>query len=317
MLRSGNERAAGDVGPLQIAEIAPVWILVFLGALDLGLSYLARYAFTGFSFVLAPIALMAGISYAYRRNGRSRTIADMGYYGAMWISFTALGAIFTYLMARPGLPLLDDQFARFDAAIGFDWLRWHRFLAGFHSINLMLEIAYSSLLLQIMVSVIYFSHVGQSERNADLLWSAFIALLFTAVLSSVFPALGAFQHFHMDLPRATHLPHLLALRDGSMSVFPLYQMQGIIAFPSFHTVMAILFIYAFRGKGWWFLLIGLLNILMLLSTPTFGGHYFADMVSGALIAGLAIYLVSRRRRTFTPDRVRTINVPATSASSGR
>jgi hypothetical protein len=317
MLSYGNEQAADGVGPLQIAEIAPVWILVFLGTLDLGLSCLAGYAFTGFSFVLAPIALMVGISYAYRRSGRSRTLADMGYYAGLWIGFTALGAIFTYLMARPGLPLFDDQLARFDAAIGFDWLRWHRFLAGFHSINLMLEIAYSSLLLQIVVSVMYFSHLGQSERNAELLWTAFVSLLLTAVLSAIFPALGAFHHFHTDLPRAIHLPHLLALRDGSMRVFPLRQMQGIIAFPSFHTVMAILFTYAFRRKGAWFLLIGLLNILMLLSTPTFGGHYLADMVSGALIAGFAIYLVSHRRRTFTSGQARTTDMPATSTSNGR
>jgi membrane-associated phospholipid phosphatase len=293
MLSYGNEQVADEIGPRQAAEIAPAWILLSLGILDLGLSWLAGYAYTEFSSALAIIAIMAGISYGYGHSGRSRAIADMGYYAAMWIAFTVLGVIFTYLMATSRLPLFDDQFARFDAAIGFDWLRWYDFLASVPYVNTLLSMAYSSLLLQIVLSVMYFSHIGQSRRNAELLWNAFISLLLTGVLSAIFPALGAFHHFQTDLPQAVHLPHLLALRDGSMSVFPLKQMQGIIAFPSFHTVMAILFTYAFRGRGVWFLVIGLLNILMMLSTPTFGGHYLADMVAGAVIAGLAIQLVRR------------------------
>lgn len=295
MLSYDNEQVAEGIRPLHIAGIAPVWILVLLGAFDLGLCCLAGYTFTGFFSSVLAIAFTAGIGYSYARNERSTAIAGMGYYAAMWIAFTVLGVIFTYLMALSGLPLFDAQFARFDAAIGFDWLRWHRFLAGVPSFNLVLDMAYSSLLLQIVVAILYFSHIGASERNAELLWTAFISLLLTTVLSAVFPALGAFQHFDADLPRATHLPDLLALRDGSRKVFPLPQMQGIIAFPSFHTVMAILLTYAFREKGAWFLLIGLLNILMLLSTPTFGGHYLADMVSGALIAVFSIYLVRRGR----------------------
>lgn len=292
MLSYGNEQVADQIGPRQAAGIAPAWILLFLGILDLVLSWLAGYAFTEFSSALAIIAIMAGISYGYGR-GRSKAIADMGYYAAMWIAFTVLGVIFTYLMANSRLPLFDDQFAQFDAAIGFDWLRWHRFLASVPYANTLLYMAYSSLLLQIVLSVMYFSHIGQSRRNAELLWNAFISLLLTGVLSAFFPALGAFHYFQTDLPQAVHLPHLLALRDGSMRVFPLNQMQGIIAFPSFHTVMAILFTYAFRGRGVWFLLIGLLNLLMLLSTPTLGGHYLVDMLFGALIAGLAIYFVRR------------------------
>jgi hypothetical protein len=293
MLSYGNEQVAEAIASRQAADIAPVWILLFLGILDLGLSWLAGCAFTEFSSALTIIAIMAGIGYGYGRSGRSRAIADMGYYAAVWIAFTVLGVIFTYLMARSQLPLFDDRFAEFDTAIGFDWLRWYNFLASVPYVNTLLNLAYSSLLFQIVLSVMYFSHIGQSRRNAELLWSAFISLLLTGVLSAIFPALGAFHHFQTGLPQAVHLPHLLALRDGSMRVFPLSQMQGIIAFPSFHTVMAILFTYAFRGRGVWFLLIGLLNMLMLLSTPTFGGHYLADMVSGALIAGLAIYLVRR------------------------
>lgn len=282
---------------LRCAGMAPVWVLFFLGAVDTGWAWFAGYAFTGFASSLAVIAIMAAISYLYGRTGRSMAIAEMAYYAALWIAFTTIGVVFTYAMATPRLPLLDEYFARFDAVIGFDWLRWHRSLAGSGFFNAVLGIAYSSLLAQIAVSVLYFSHIRQGERNAELWWNAVVSLALTGLVSALFPALGAFHHFHVDLPKAIHLPHLLALRDGSMTVFPLQEMQGIIAFPSYHTVMAILFTYAYRGKGAWFWLAALLNLLMLLSTPTFGGHYLVDMLSGALIAGLAIHLVRRARPT--------------------
>lgn len=308
MLSYSEEKLPSATTSLQIAGIAPILALIFLGTVDVGLSCLAGYRFTGFSASLIATALMAAISYAYGRTGRSKVISEMAYYAALWIAYTAIGVIFTYLMASLRLPLLDDSFAKFDAAIGFKWLSWHRFLAEYQFVNLVLGIAYRSLILQIAVSVIYFSHIRQRERNAELWWTALIALLLTGVLSGIFPALGALQYFNEDLTKASHLPHLLALRNGSMTVFPLQEMQGIIAFPSYHTVLAILFTYAYRGKGVLFLLISLLNVLMLLSTPTFGGHYLVDMICGALVAGLAIYFVRCGPKMFKLNRVRKGNI---------
>jgi hypothetical protein len=307
-----EEKRPGGITSFRIAEIAPIWMLVFLGAVDAGLSCFVGYKFTGFSSSVAGTIIMAGVCYAYGRSGRSKAIADMAYYAALWIAYTALGVMFTYLMASLRLPLFDERLAAFDAAIGFEWLRWHRFLAQFRFANLVLGIAYYSAILQIAMSIIYFCHTGQRERNAELWWNALISLLFTAVLSAFYPAVGAFQHFNVDLTKAIYLPHLLAIRDQSMTVFSLLEMKGIIAFPSYHTVMAILLTYAYRGKGALFLLAAVLNILMLLSTPTFGGHYLADMLAGAVVAGLAVYAVRHGPRLFKLGKLRKADIPAIS-----
>jgi membrane-associated phospholipid phosphatase len=309
MLSHSEDRLLAGITSFQAIKISPVSALVLLAILDGALCWLAGYEFTGFLPSLVVITTMAGISYAYGRSGRSRALSEMAYYAALWLGFTTLGLIFTYLMASPRFPLYDEYFAALDAAIGFEWPRWHAFLANFSFVNLVLGLAYSSAMMQIVGSIIYFSHIGHGERNAELWWTALVSLLITAVLSAFFPALGAFQHFNTDLTKAIYLPHLLAIRDGSMTVFPLQETKGIIAFPSYHTVMAILFSYAFRGKGRMFWLVGLLNILMLLSTPTFGGHYLVDMLSGAAVAGLAIYLVRRGPRLFTLARERKGDTP--------
>ena len=291
LLLSENRSVA--MGSMHIADIAPILALVFLVILEVGWCFLSGYKFAGFSLALSAVVMMGAISFVYARTGRSRAFAQMAYFAALWIAFTVLGSIFTYLMASLRFPLLDDYFVKSDAAIGFNWLRWYRFLAEYQFVNFILGIAYGSPVLQLVVSIFYFSHTGQRERNTELWWIALISLVLTGVLSGIFPALGAFQYFKEDLSRAIHLPHLLALRDGSVKIFSLQEMQGIITFPSYHTVIAILFPYAYRGKGVLFFLFSMLNILMLLSTPTFGGHYLLDMVSGAVVAGLAIYFVRR------------------------
>ena len=60
-------------------------------------------------------------------------------------------------------------------------------------------------------------------------------------------------------------------------------MQGIVTFPSYHTVLAILFVYTHRGLRWTFPPVAVLNGLMLAAIPSVGGHYVVDMIGGALV----------------------------------
>ncbi len=131
-----------------------------------------------------------------------------------------------------------------------------------------------------------------------------VSLLITAIISGILPALGAFVTFGVpEFARATHLPHLLALRDASISSFPLPGMQGIITLPSYHTVLAILLTYVYRGERHWFPAIALINCLMLVSVPTEGGHYLIDMIAGASVAILSIMMVRIALRTPAIRRV--------------
>lgn len=108
------------------------------------------------------------------------------------------------------------------------------------------------------------------------------------------PAIGAFAHYQADLARADHLTTLLALRDGSVTHFT--QTKGIVTLPSYHTTQAILLMYVHRAQPRVLPSVVLLNLLMLLSTPTFGGHYLVDMIAGAGVAVVAILAVRGAQR---------------------
>jgi len=84
--------------------------------------------------------------------------------------------------------------------------------------------------------------------------------------------------------------------------------DGIITFPSFHTALGVIFIFAL----WpipvlrWFGIV--INLLMMASIPIDGGHYFIDMVAGTVIAVASIVAA----RTIAS---RASRAPETSAAS--
>jgi membrane-associated phospholipid phosphatase len=83
----------------------------------------------------------------------------------------------------------------------------------------------------------------------------------------------------------------MSLRAGGAHPIALNTLTGIITFPSFHTVIAIIFIYVHRPPSHSFIPVAILNVLMLLSTPSEGHHYLIDLISGAVVAAICIAIV--------------------------
>ena len=280
--------ADGRRGRLSM-KAAAAWALLALGGLDWIWAYYAGLTFTHWQVIVLVMALLLALGVFYSASGRSGQLADIAHYAALYLAFMVTGTIFTYLTASLRLPLWDAELASIDSALGFNWLAWFQFVEAHRMLKLLLVVAYGTLTLQVIGSIIYFSHVGRRDRNDELWWCAMVSLLITAVMSGIFPAIGAFVTYGVPAhAQATHLPHLLALRDGSISSFALDTMQGIITMPSYHTVLAILLIYVHRGQRVWFPAVAVINGLMLVSVPSEGGHYLVDMLAGGAVAALSV-----------------------------
>jgi membrane-associated phospholipid phosphatase len=99
-----------------------------------------------------------------------------------------------------------------------------------------------------------------------------------------------------------YLRDVLALRANGPWHFEMSAIEGIITMPSYHTVMALLIAYAFRHTGLVGYGIATLNVAMLLSIPSIGGHYLVDVLAGAALAFAAIAFQRSVRRRFDADR---------------
>ncbi|MEI7609953.1 MAG: phosphatase PAP2 family protein, partial [Rhodospirillaceae bacterium] len=58
---------------------------------------------------------------------------------------------------------------------------------------------------------------------------------------------------------------------------------GIVTFPSFHSALAVLLVWAARGLGRMIIPVAALNAVVLAVTPIYGGHYFVDVIAGITI----------------------------------
>ena len=119
-------------------------------------------------------------------------------------------------------------------------------------------------------------------------------------VGALFPALGPFEHY--GIPQAARnvampqeqafLADFRALRDGTFRDFVVARAEGLTAFPSFHTIMAMLFALAFRGTilHWPAFALGVLTIV---ATPVMGGHYFVDLLGGVAVFALTTLFFRR------------------------
>ena len=275
---------------ISIGRLLPLITLAGLAALAWTGSRLLGYQFNGSANSMIAATVLMTVSIAYGCTARSPALSNMAYFGTVWIIFTNVGAISTYLAAGMHYPLLDGTFTRIDQALGFDWIGWFNFSSRHPWLDRMLSAAYRSLGPQIVISILFLCAVGMQRRCYELWWAALLSLAATSMLSGVLPAVGTFEFYHVAIDRADHLQHFHQLRDGASRVYLMGGMKGIVTFPSFHVVMALLLTHAFRGTRL-MLPVAALNFMMLLSTPVYGGHYLVDMLSGAAIAVLAAALV--------------------------
>jgi membrane-associated phospholipid phosphatase len=249
-----------------------------------------HFAGLGIIWIAATALLLLTVFYNWIRPAPSITCLTMG--AAAWVVFTASGLVTTYLSALSPRPLLDLGFTHADAVLGFDWPTWTRWVWSHPGLTSVLHVVYASLIPQILLVVTVLPHLAPAGRHAELLLRMVVALALTNVLFFLFPAAGAFSHFGMAHTPADLLPSkaLYAIRNHGR-LFNFGDAQGIISFPSFHTVMALLLTATWRGVKRMFWPVAVLNGLMLLSVPSEGGHYMTDMLGGFLVAGVACLVV--------------------------
>ncbi len=289
-----------------------IWIAtVGLAALNAAL-----LPWAGFSVVSMPLLAIASLSavllalagfYATRRP--APIIAASLSATAFLVAYSAVAALFSYIITTSALPLRDQELAAMDQALGFDFPAHIGWLVERPHISTLLEWVYFSCSGQLIFILI---GLAIKDRPALERFLTIYTLTSLVVLigSALLPALGTypFHEIGADILQPFgryHLAHYHALRDGSFASFDLREVEGLVTFPSFHAVLAVIMTRAFWRLGWLGPVGAVLNGVMLVSTLAIGGHFLTDIVAGIVIALMALWWLDRPRTADlnpAPDR---------------
>ncbi|WP_017233463.1 phosphatase PAP2 family protein [Pandoraea sp. B-6] len=254
------------------------------------------------SLVLPAMACvtLAGVWLVYTRYRPDERIRTACSQVILLIVFSHVAALLSYVVVATDAPLVDVTLVKMDAWLHFDWPAWHAFVRAHRPLSLALALAYASGMLQIAFVVVFLSLTGRLVEVRVFSTAMVLSCLVTIAVSGIVPAAGAFVHFGGDPAKLADLTHFDALRQHRLAVVDLGQLQGLISIPSYHAVLSVLLIHAARGSRRLARVFLPLNLLVIVSAISEGGHYLVDILAGIGVAVLAI-LVARRLLGVVPE----------------
>ena len=213
------------------------------------------------------------------------------------------GVMLSYVITAANQPLRDNLLANADHLLGFDWPSFLKATNSSPIIVTLLTTAYQSTGLVTELVLVWLVFQRRGERLAELIAVLSLSTVALCITMWLLPAAGAFSYFR---PAPQLFDRFAAygemwtfgltfamLRDGSLAAFDLSTIDGIVSFPSFHTMLGVMTINAARDTRWLLIPVLVVNATMILATMPVGGHHLTDVLAGAGLTIGAALLVRR------------------------
>lgn len=271
-------------------------------------------------WILAAMLLVSRMW--WDRAGHRRVADALGTVAVAALGGMACGAL-AMLSLPLHFPLADGTFHGMDQAIGVDTIALVTRLAGLGpSLFALTWPAYDYTLQLFFGSLVILSLWGDRLKA----WRAsacFVGTLVTVCLiATVLPAKGAglwgTRAFFALLPDSAmrgFWAHFDEFYFGTHPVLQMRAIDGVISFPSFHTVVGLLVVSMWRGRPLMFTAAIAWFACMMPGTLFYGGHYVVDLIAGAAVWALWFALTRRLEHPLAPLRWTPIWRPSPSASS--
>jgi membrane-associated phospholipid phosphatase len=256
------------------------------------------------------IVILAGLSVIYTRWRPDPIIGPMtgGLAALTWSGLIA--AISALAALRTGAPFIDPSLARVDTIIGLSTPTFVSWVAPYSNITCILAFAYDSTVPMVFASVILLS----LKRREIVMWELCFVFAATAplcaLLTAIAPAVGPFTYYSIRpdvlamLPKGSglyFLPILEAYHSRSLSIVDVRHLEGVVTFPSFHAIMALMTAYALRNMRALTFLAWTWSGIILISTIPIGGHYVIDIIGGAMVWAVITLSVRARVASHSGD----------------
>lgn len=250
------------------------------------------------------LGLAAVGAYVRRVKGTPRlALALMGV--AIFMGFTAVSSVFIFALFPLPNPLIDPALIEIDARLGYHWPGFVAALAEFPYLAQGLGYLYHTSLPQIVLTILVLAALSREAVLHRFLLVGILSLIIVVAIWYCYPSVGpsAFMTIPPEILAATGLyfdpdygAYLLRLVEvGPRHVSP-EVITGVVAFPSYHMIMACMVVWFTRGTPV-FLPALAVNAAMVPATLSHGGHHLIDLVAGVAVFALAVWLAGRILRS--------------------
>jgi hypothetical protein len=263
-----------------------------------------------YSFTAQFAVVMIAIGQFYRHVRKAERIALTTHTLALFILYSAPTSLFNILLLpRPSAPI-DATLVRMDSWFGYSWPAVCAWISQYPALSDGLRQIYNLTLAQILFVFLFLGMANDRRRLHAAALGTVFASLATIFCWALLPSSGASAYWTLapEIDRVVRpvvnsaygaeLNRLLV--DGVRDISSL-KTTGLVGFPSFHTVMALMSLIAVWPYRPLRFVVLMVNAALFPAILVHGGHNLMDVFGGALITavcwrlGLLVFDAEERR----------------------
>lgn len=258
-------------------------------------------AWKEFGIGLAPTAGLLAVGLYIRQFKNQPRIAQLAIANSLFLGFMGITTLLIYLRFPIADLAFDKQLMKLDATVGYSWPAFVETIASYPEFGRLLRLVYYSSLPQLFFMVGFLALAGRAETLNRAMLAGSLSLLLTTLIWWVAPSVGPSVFF--DLPEgledkirlvtgSSYADILRSLSNQGLEVITPSDIVGTIAFPSYHTVMALIVVWYLR-RTILFVPALVINMAMVPAILSHGGHHLTDFAGGIAIFAFSAWLSAR------------------------
>lgn len=249
----------------------------------------------GFTAILALALVFLGTGYFLQLRAPRVSLGLIGFslFGCLSMGMTVLNASLMPLRR----PRIDDSLAMLDAAVGLEWEAVVLALGSKPYLVALLGAVYGSHLIQLSAMILTVAVLGERIRMAEMIVTAVFCSSLTLGFWALWPSFGPSAMGplspEVDLilgsAISAHAEFMIAGAKSGVTRMTLDNLAGLVAFPSFHIIMALIATWYVKGTRLFIPLV-LFNTLMVPATVVHGAHHAVDLLGGFFVFVAGVFL---------------------------
>lgn len=244
--------------------------------------------------------IMLGQYYRVIRDGER--IALVAIIVGLFAPWSFVASIYNILLLPRPMPAIDPFLVRLDAMLGFSWPAFCAWIAQYPLLADVTREVYKLTLLQLLFTLMFLGLAADRPRLHTAALALIVASLVTVFFWALFPSSGPTAYWTLDpdveralRPVANTAYGAELTRQLSEGLHDVSQIKakGMIAFPSFHTVMGLMTLVAAWPYRFPRYLLLAINAILLPGILAHGGHHLVDVFAGVGVTIASWFLAVR------------------------